>query len=459
MRLSRQEVRRATHGLPEIRFEDHDLTSFSGLVILQALSNALQLRKRLRDCVRHLPGTMSYSASTLLLILVTHSFLGWRRLRDLDYYRDDPLLKRFLGLQHVPNVSTLSRRLPQMDETVVTNMRTMNRSLVIDRVKASSPRCVTVDFDGSVISTKSRRTEGTAVGYNKKKGQRSYYPLFATVAQTGQVLDVLHRAGNVHDSNGALDFVKSCFAKLRQEGFKGQIETRMDGAHFSESTCRWLADEGVQFTVSVPFERFPAMKEKIVRRSRWTTIDDEWSCFEESWKPKKWAAGMRCIIYRRRVSKPIKGPIQLDLFEPIERDYEFKMVMTNKTVSAKTVLRYHNGRGSQEGIFAELKSQGSLDYIPTRREIGNRVYMLACITAHTLSREMQMEAQPPERRSTPTRACLWVIEKLDTVRKGVIQRAGRITRPGGRMTLTMAHNERAEAEFERLFEPWARRAA
>jgi hypothetical protein len=49
------------------------------------------------------------------------------------------------------------------------------------------------------------------VGFNKqKKGARSYYPLFCTVAQSGQVLDHLHRSGNVHDSNGALEFVTRC---------------------------------------------------------------------------------------------------------------------------------------------------------------------------------------------------------------------------------------------------------
>lgn len=459
MRLSRKHVRSATHTIPEIRFEDQDLTSFSGLVILQALSNGLQLRKMLQGCVRHLSNSASYTASTMLLILVTHSFLGWRRLRDLDYYRDDPLLKRFLGLHRVPDVSTLSRRLSTMDEGVVTNMRKLNRSLVIDRIKANSPSRVTVDFDGSVISTKSRRTEGTAVGYNKKKGQRSYYPLFATAAQTGQVFDVLHRSGNVHDSNGALEFAQSCFSNLRESGFRGKIETRMDGAHFSERMCRWLDAEGIDFSLSVPFERFPTVKGRIQARSKWHVIDDEWSYFEGNWKPKKWASTMRCIVFRRKVRKPIKGPIQLDLFQPIEREWEYKMVMTNKTVSACTVLHFHNGRGSQEGIFAELKSQGSLDYIPTRREVGNRVYMLACVIAHTLGREMQMHAKPPERRNNPTRACLWVLEKLDTVRKGVIQRAGRLTRPGGRLTLTMAKNDRAAGEFERLLRPWGQRAA
>ena len=459
MRLSRQRVRSSTHALPEIRFEDQDLTSFSGLVILQALSNGLQLRKMLQECVRHLSKSTSYGASTMLLILITHSFLGWRRLRDLDYYREDPLLKRFLGLSRVPDVSTLSRRLPLMDERVVDNMRGLIRSLVVGRVMTATPSRVTIDFDGSVISTKSRRTEGTAVGYNKKKGQRSYYPLFATVAQTGQVFDVLHRSGNVHDSNGALEFVKSCFAKLRESGFRGRIETRMDGAHFSESTCCWLDTEGIEFSVSVPFERFPAVKDKIQKRARWQKIDDEWSYFQGHWKPKKWATAMRCIIYRRRVHKPIKGPIQLDLFEPIERDFEYKMVMTNKTVSAKAVLLYHNGRGSQEGIFAELKSQGSLDYIPTRREIGNRVYMLACIIAHTLGREMQMQAKLPERHNTPTRACLWILEKLDTLRKGVVQRAGRLTRPNGKLTLSIAKSDKVVDGFERLLRSCSQRAA
>lgn len=47
-----------------------------------------------------------------------------------------------------------------------------------------------------------RMAEGTAVGYNrKKKGQRSYYTLFCTVAQAGQVPDACHRPGNVYDFN------------------------------------------------------------------------------------------------------------------------------------------------------------------------------------------------------------------------------------------------------------------
>lgn len=48
------------------------------------------------------------------------------------------------------------------------------------------------------------------------KGTRSYHPPFCTVAQTGQVLDVWHRPGNVHDSSGARAFMLTCIREIRQ---------------------------------------------------------------------------------------------------------------------------------------------------------------------------------------------------------------------------------------------------
>ena len=142
----------------------------------------------------------------IVLQLVVHLLLGYRELRDSRYYRDDPLVKRVLGLKRLPDVATISRTLAQSDEQSVENLRRAVRELVLERLAELRLCRVSLDFDGSVLSTL-RRAEGTAAGYNKKKkGARSYYPLFCTLAQTGQVFDVLHRSGNVHDSNGARAF-------------------------------------------------------------------------------------------------------------------------------------------------------------------------------------------------------------------------------------------------------------
>ncbi|MGA2463815.1 MAG: hypothetical protein ABSH06_05605 [Thermodesulfobacteriota bacterium] len=62
------------------------------------------------------------------------------------------------------------------------------------------------------------------------------YPLFCTIAQTGQVFDVYHRPGNVHDSNGAKGFVLECLERIREVLPYVTIEVRMDGAFLA---TRW----------------------------------------------------------------------------------------------------------------------------------------------------------------------------------------------------------------------------
>lgn len=54
MRVSRKDVTSATHAIPEVRFEEQELTSFGGLVMLQALLRETDLRARLRAAVGHL---------------------------------------------------------------------------------------------------------------------------------------------------------------------------------------------------------------------------------------------------------------------------------------------------------------------------------------------------------------------------------------------------------------------
>jgi len=77
MRVSRKDVSSASHALPEIRFEKQELTSFGGLVLLQAVDLSIGLRAQLRSAVRHLPTGGAYSASRILLLLIVHMFLGW----------------------------------------------------------------------------------------------------------------------------------------------------------------------------------------------------------------------------------------------------------------------------------------------------------------------------------------------------------------------------------------------
>jgi hypothetical protein len=55
-----------------------------------------------------------------------------------------------------------------------------------------------------------------------------------------------------------------------------------------------------------------------------------------------------------------KEPIQLNLFEPVQQGYEFKVIVTNKVTAAGKVARFHEGRGYQEKLYGELKGQAQM---------------------------------------------------------------------------------------------------
>jgi len=447
MKCSKAAIHRKTHRIPEIRFEDQKLTSFAGLVVYQVLFSRIGLKQQLNGCFRHLKVSPIFGHGIVVLLLVVHLLLGYRRLQDMRYYADDPMVHRLLGLERLPDIATVSRTLAGLDATSVANLRRLVRQRVVAQLAALSPARITLDFDGSVLST-GRFAEGTAVGFNrKKKGQRSYYPLFCTVAQTGQVLDVWHRPGNVHDANGAKAFILACVQEIKAILPRCVIEARMDSAFFSDDIVRMLDGAGVEFTVSVPFERFAALKTLIENRKRWHRLNGQCSFFEADWKPVRWNERYRFVFIRSANRKQYKGAIQLDLFIPYEYGYDFKVIVTNKPVSAKKVLNFHNGRGAQEGVFAELKSQTQMDYIPTRTKAGNQTFLLAAVLAHNLNREMQMCCFEKARNTTEKRAPLWCFEQLGTVRLKLIQRAGRLTKPQGALTLTMSANSTVKSEL------------
>ena len=455
MKRSRKSVRTKAVAIPELRFEDQRLTSFAGLVVIQRFFQFILFKTRLQKCFRHLSQGKIFDRATIFMQLVIHVLLGYRELRDAAHYQDDPLVQRVLGLKHLPDVATISRMLKEADRHSVDKLRHLLRDMVLERIGSLGLPRVTLDFDGSVQSTK-RRAEGTAVGFNKKKkGARSYYPLFCTLAQTGQVLDFLHRSGNVHDSNGARGFILHCVQQVRERLPGVIIEVRMDSAFFSDEIVAALNEEGVEFTISVPFERFVELKKMIERRQRWYAIDDELSYFEAQWKPKSWPRRCRFMMIRTRAKKQQKGPVQLDLFEPYQYGYEFKVIVTNKDLSASTLVEYHGGRGSQEGVFGELKTQCQMDYIPVRQRCGNETYLLASLFAFNLMRDLQMQIEPPTRRTTRKRPTLWVFEQVATLRQTIFQRAGRLSAPSGRLVLTFCAGKNLKNRVLQIFESLA----
>lgn len=462
MKSSRAQTRVRLHSIPEVRFEEEQkLTPYGGMVLFQALFDRLQLKERIRKAFAHRKAHAIFGHDVIFLGLIVHLLLGYRRLRDTDLYRKDPIVTRVLGLRQLPDVSTLSRSLADADERSVEHTRELLRSSVLDRIDLEALARITLDFDGSVSSSR-RYAQGMAMGFNRKrKGERSLYPLYCTVAQTGQFLDVHFRSGNVHDSNGAKDFMKHCLSAARARNPRTRIETRMDSAFFSQEILFSLVEQRVELTASVPFDRLAELKAIVEARRRWREIDPEWAYFEADYRPKKWpkVKGLRFLCVRHLVPERRPGALQLDLFEPRDLRAEYSVIVTNKKEGAKAVIAFHHGRGTQEGLFGEAKSQAQLDYIPVRSQHGNQIYSLASMMAHNLTRELQMQCRDRERATEPKRPALWLFHSLRTLRNRFLLRPGRLTRPQNTLTLSLHIDREDRPTFDHFLNALMPKAA
>ena len=461
MKSTGEDALRAANRVPSVEFEEgSSLTSFAGLVLFQRLFVDLDLLSRLRPCFAHLKVRL-FRQARVILLLVVHLLLGFRRLAGLEYYRGDPLVRRVVGLAKLPSTSTVTRVLQDMDEPAIDALRGVVRGLTMERLESEKLARITLDLDGSVQSTKGK-VEGTAVGFNKKKkGARSYWPLYCTVSQTGSFVDVLHRSGNVSDITGAEGFVLGLVDEVRAKLSRPTIiESRMDSAFFSHKLLSALDDANVAFTCTVPFRKLADLKYVVEGAQNWRALSKRWDSAATSYLPKSWAAlagRVRFVIYRQEVRPQRKAVLparrQLDLFLPDETEYQYKVVVTNRRADSHlALLHFHNGRGAQEKIFGEANQHAALGVIATLGLHGNQAFTLAAMLAHNLGRELQMRATPrdPNRLLKRRRPALWRFKELGTIRQRLLHRAGRLLRPQGRDILRMAANEATKRDFDFL---------
>ena len=73
--------------LPKIAFEDYELTSCADTVVFQPIPDSPHRTQRLRCCFKH-PTKVShvFQQSTIVMPLVVHLLIGYRRLPDPRYY-------------------------------------------------------------------------------------------------------------------------------------------------------------------------------------------------------------------------------------------------------------------------------------------------------------------------------------------------------------------------------------
>ena len=227
MRLTVTRLRRIKRDF-SIQFGCEQLTSYGGLELLRRFLVLIDLRARIQCVFAAQPLGGDYGACQLVLLVIGLLVVGARRLGHLRYVAKDPLFARLCGLSRIPSDRTVANWLKQFTHSSLRALTRLNSELLYEQIEKLKLRRLTIDLDGTVICT-GAKVAWAARGFNPHHRKvPSYYPLLAHLAQTGQILRLKNRPGNVHDSKGAEAFVRQLIAEVRERlGRSLALEFRM----------------------------------------------------------------------------------------------------------------------------------------------------------------------------------------------------------------------------------------
>ena len=446
MRLSVASLRRMIKGKLQVEFVHQDLTSYSGLELLRRYLRQLDLPHRLRAACASTGG--DYGGGRLALLVLALLYIGARRLEHLRYVAGDPLIARFCGLARLPTARTVGNWLRQFTQATLSPLVQLNHALVIEAIQRLALPRLTIDVDGTVVRTGA--TVGWAFrGFNPHhRKDPSYYPLLAHVAQTGHILRVKNRPGNVHDSKQSGAFLREVITGLRSAfGRRLPLEFRMDAAFFQRDVLRLLAARGCAYAIKVGYWHWLPLKQLAAERERWLPVAPNVTGFFHDLHIPQWDLRLRVMLYRKHVAHESPRNFQLDLFTPDDGHYEYAAVATNLALDLPALYAFICGRGAQEKTIAELKGEFALDVVPTHHYGANCAWQQLSVLAHNLIRSFQLDTLATPKPRSRKRTYAYLIRSMRTLRFLLIARAGRLTRIGGRHVLRMSHNPATETLY------------
>jgi Transposase DDE domain group 1 len=449
MRLSVGTLRQVVKRDLPIAFVPQQLTSYGGLEVVRRYLRQIDLPRRLQAACAAVGG--DYGGARLALLLLALPYVGARRLEHLQYLVGDPLVRRFTGLARVPTARTVSNWLRRFTQETLRPLMRLNHDLVLDSLTRLNISRLTLDVDGTIV-----RTGATVAwafrGFNPHhRKDRSYYPLLAHVAQTGHILRIKNRPGNVHDSKQATAFLRELIEVVRGRlGRRVPLEFRMDAAFFQPAVLRLLAARGCRYAIKVGYWSWLPLKHLAAERRDWQALAPGVTGFDHQLDIPQWHLRLRVMIYRKHVQHESPKNFQLDLFTPDDGHFEYYAVATNLPLALPALYAFIGGRGAQEKSIAELKGEFALDVVPTRHYTANCAWQQLSVLAYNVARSFQLDTIATPRRRSRKRTYAYVVRSMRTLRFLLIARAGRVTRIGGRQVLRLAKNPATEALYARV---------
>ena len=395
----------------QVQFDDERAVSDAGVMLVATLAKRLgiePLAGRLVRLRRDRPGAANAGRKVVALIFAM--VLGADSIDDTEVLRAGRT-RRLLG-GWIPAPSTLGTFLRAFTFGHVRQLDALLGEELVGAWRAGAgpgQGRLVIDVDSFVGEVCGRLKRGAAYGYTKLLG---YHPILATRADTREVLHIRLRKGSANTQKGMLRFTDELVARVKRAGAGGVKLLRADSGFWNAKVFERLEQAGWLYSIGVRMQKGIREAVEAIAEGAWQTIDypDE----GEAQIAEATYGGRRLIVRRTRLVGP-----QAELW-PDWRHFAF---ITNRTEDIAIVEAEHRDHAVVEQVIADLKDQ-ALAHFPSGEFNANGAWTVLGALAHNLLRWTQLIGLPDS-----------TVRAARTLRRRLLQIAGRLTRHGRRWTL------------------------
>jgi Transposase DDE domain group 1 len=396
--------------------------SYGGIGAIVLLVRQLGLAEAIDGRLHLLQIHLPYHESDHVLNFAYNALCDGTCLQDMELRRNDEVFLDALGARRIPDPTTAGdfcRRFQPADVHTLLDIFNDVRIKAWAGQPAAFFEQARIDADGTLVDTTGECKQGMDIAYN---GAWGYHPLVVSLANTGEVLSIINRAGNRPSHEGAAAEIDRAIRVCRAGGFR-QILVRGD-TDFTQTKHldRW-DDDGVQFLFGVnvtanlhiladdlpetawqtltrppryqvqtqPRRRPANVKEPIVVAREFENlrlVSETVAEFE--YRPTACRQSYRLIVVRKNLSVEKGEQVLFD-------DYRYFCYLSNdrRSTPAAIVLRA-NERCNQENLHAQLKHGVCALQAPVDNLVSNWAYMVTTALAWNLKAwlALQLPEQP-----------------------------------------------------------------
>lgn len=414
-------------------FEADSLTHYGGLFLIQRFCNKLDLRRRLQRLWRAAPNWMDFQPVDLVLMILFLLIAGVQRFNKADKLRYDGFFLSLLGLETLPDESSLRRFLKCLSPDAIRQIVRLHDQLRRDLFARPQPRSSLEFHLDSVVLTLYGKQQGARLGYNPKaKGRRSYHPILCFENHGQEFWHGSLRPGDAGANTGARFFVRRILEKVPPQIARSRIRFLADAGFFSGNLIADLDQAGCGYTIVC--RRYEAYH-KMAEKAGFKNLKFGWGVAEFVHRPQRWKNEHRFVAVRRPLPVDPEEASQLTLFK--DTKYSYSVLVTSLSLQPWNVWTSYVDRSNVEKSIRELLNDLALSKIPTQSWTANVAFCQLLLFAYNIVHWFKRLCLPEEQ----------LRKTVETLRHEIIGLPAKLSFRSGKNVLILPRLYQHKSEF------------